>query len=93
MLFVYTFKDYHWSVRENRHMTLQTLLSNQGLSFMLVEVVVLVVMVRDGKISKKLSYDKILLLAKISISLQEEKVFYNKIPDSFKISILDNVSR
>ena len=30
--FVYTFEDYHWSVRGNWHMTLQTLSSIQDLS-------------------------------------------------------------
>ena len=35
MRFVYTFEDYHWSVREIWHVTLQTLSSNQDLSSML----------------------------------------------------------
>jgi len=34
-IFVYTFEDYHWSVRENWHVTLQTLSPNQDLSPML----------------------------------------------------------
>ena len=35
MRFVYTFEDYHWSVREHRRMTLQSLSPNQDLSPML----------------------------------------------------------